>query len=108
NQNRDGNAEQPQEKITAHWMISDWISSLNECRFLERVPLLAVSPTRASLACVRLGTDFQPQRSWLAGEGGRGIDKRNGFFGRGRTCGRRGHRGASGIFGDPRRSREAA
>jgi hypothetical protein len=42
NQNRDGNAEQPQEKITAHWMISDWISSLNECRFLERVPLLAV------------------------------------------------------------------
>src|SRR5262249_17293996 len=80
NQNRDGNAEQPQEKITAHWMISDWIGSLNECRFLERVPLLAVSLTRASLAGVRFGTDFQPQRSWLGGESGCVVDKRTGFL----------------------------
>src|SRR5262245_47148853 len=32
----------------------------------------------------------------------------NQFFGHRRTRGGRGHRGASGIFGDPRRSREAA
>src|SRR5262249_42046073 len=61
-------------------MISDWISSLNECRFLERVPLLAISPTHASLVCVRLGTDFQPQRSWLRGERGLWVGNRTRFL----------------------------